>query len=104
MTGEHLKKRLDSTRISYSELAKGIGLSRSGLCNKFGNYSISTELIEHLADFLQVPITWFWEGTKYEVVEEKKDNTSLEEIVKRYGDMLDRKDEQIDKLLAFLGK
>ena len=66
MTGEDLKMKLRTTGHSITELAGKLGMSQQNLSQALNAKDIKTGLLEDLAKVLDVPITFFYEGTKFE--------------------------------------
>ena len=66
MTGDELKKRLKGERYSITDLAEKLGMTRPNLSQALSVKDVKTGLVEDLARVLNLPITFFYEGTDFE--------------------------------------
>lgn len=66
MTGEELRNKLKKTGFSIAGLARDLGMSQQNLNQALNAKDVKTGLVENLSKVLDVPITFFYEGTELE--------------------------------------
>ena len=97
MKGIDLKKRLQQTGKSITEISRMIGMTQQSLSQALLAKDIKSGLIELLAEKLEKPIQYFYgDDSTNNVVKPKKD--SHETLLS----MLSKKDEQIDRLINII--
>lgn len=59
-----IKLELSNRKITIEKMAKDIGYSRIGLTNALNSGDLKVSTLQSIADFLKVPITYFFDDTK----------------------------------------
>lgn len=104
MTGNELKKKLYSLGYNMSEIANLLGWSNQRFFAALGAADIKTGLIEDLARVTGQPLSVFYGGHSDSVVinGDGNVNNQVNKMSERYIALLEKKDEQIDRLITLL--
>lgn len=112
MKGKIVKASLAEKGVSVSEVARRLGMSQQTLSSALQGDSIKTGLLEDIARVIGEPVTYFYTGESSgtavvsggtvngDVTGKKEEGKAVDALVEQ----LDRKDRQIDRLLALLEK
>lgn len=112
MEGEQIKAFLRKKKITVSEVAKRLGTSQQNLAAALSVENVKTGTVEDIARAIGEPVTYFYTGESSgtavvsggtvngDVTGTKEEGKAVDALVEQ----LDRKDRQIDRLLALLEK
>jgi len=108
MNGKELKEKLRESGINFSELAEMLGYTcDQNLHSVLGAKDVRSGLIEQMSSVLGKPIGWFYGENGNTTATDNSiavsgDNNNVAMISERFIGLLEKKDEQIDKLLELL--
>lgn len=112
MEGKKIKEILRVRGISISEAARRIGTSQANLSSILSGPDVKSGIVESIAAAIGEPVTFFYTGESSgtavvsggtvngDVTGKKEEGKAVDALVEQ----LDRKDRQIDRLLALLEK
>ena len=103
MSGEQLKKKLLTTGIPIAEIARMAGMTSQHINQALNVADIKTGFIEKLSVILEHPISWFY-GETSTVGDLSQNSNSFNNLPEGIIALLQKKDEQIDRLLTIIEK
>ena len=56
-----IKKLIDDKKISIKKFAEDVGLSEQGIHKMFRSYDMKVSTLQKIADYFNVPITYFFD-------------------------------------------
>lgn len=110
MSGEELKEKLKQEGIVFSDLAKMLGYeSDQGLHSIFKAKDVRSGTIEEISRVIHKGIDWFYPETakvlaKDNAIAVSGNENQITLISEKFIGLLEKKDEQIDRLLAIIEK
>lgn len=104
MTGQELKRVLYSLGYNVSEIANLLGWSQPRLHAALDVADVKTGLLERISNVTGQPLSVFYGGHSDSVVinGDGNVNNQVNKMSERYIALLEKKDEQIDRLITLL--
>lgn len=107
MSGEELKKKLAETGISLTKISGMLGKTPQQLDQSLNAKDVKTGLVEDLCRVLNVDIAFFYgAGDRIVAVDNstafKGNGNTVGAGAEKYIELLNKKDEQIDRLLNII--
>jgi DNA-binding Xre family transcriptional regulator len=113
MTGEELKHILAVSGVSQTDIAKNFGVSQQNISSQLRTKDVRTKFLEQLCDMMHVTVDYFYQGTHYagssvnvitsgNGVSKFSGQNIMATDTDKLIEMMQKKDEQIDKLLAII--
>lgn len=88
--GLKIKELVEKKNCNISQLATEINISRAHIYKLFDKESIESRILEALARFFEIPVSYFFEEGKEEKKFKSKDNANhVKEAKEEYGVMLE---------------
>jgi transcriptional regulator with XRE-family HTH domain len=103
MSGDYVKKVLAGKGFSQQQVAELLGKSRANFNGMLGKDDIRTGLLEEISKATGIPISTFYQETQG-VTMNYSQNTDSPIVPESVISLLQKKDEQIDRLLAIIEK
>ena len=116
MTGEYLSKRIKAAQFTQKELAARMNVVPQLINAMFKSKSVGSEKLEQVCKAIGKPMNFLYEGyegdaytyfpepiivkDKTDTSDDQKKDSEIEELKKKYEEKLEKKDEQLNELIA----